>query len=97
MAKGYWIAHLTVVDPDRYKEYARKAGPFLMGRGARILVIGGAYEAVEGETRPRNLIVEFESYAAARDTYHSPEYAEIRKLREGATEGDLMIVEGFGG
>ncbi|MGE0231801.1 MAG: DUF1330 domain-containing protein [Flavobacteriaceae bacterium] len=95
MAKGYWVVHMTVLEKDGYRAYVREAQPFLAERGARFLVVGGRYEAVEGSAAPRHILVEFDSFDAAREAYHSPEYARIRKLREGACEADVLVVEGF--
>ncbi|HRD75720.1 MAG TPA: DUF1330 domain-containing protein, partial [Hyphomicrobiaceae bacterium] len=62
--------------------------------GARILVRGGRTEIVEGEGCARNIVLEFESFEAARAYAHSPEYAAARKLREGAGILDMVLVEG---
>ena len=86
---------MTVLEQDAYRSYVKAARPFLADRGARFLVVGGQYEAVEGAAQPRHIVIEFDSYDAARDAYHSPEYAEIRKLREGACDADILIVEGL--
>ncbi len=48
----------------------------------------------EGEGRARNIVIEFNDFASARAYLFSPEYAEARKLREGAGEIDLVAVEG---
>jgi uncharacterized protein (DUF1330 family) len=57
-------------------------------------VRGGKAEIAEGEGRARNVVIEFESFDAARKYAHSPEYAAARKLREGAGVIDIVIVEG---
>jgi uncharacterized protein (DUF1330 family) len=48
----------------------------------------------EGEGRQRNIVIAFDSFEAAQNYAHSPEYAEARKLRQGAGKIDIVIVEG---
>ncbi len=95
MAKGYWIARVDVDDLEQYKRYvAANARPFAM-YGAKFLVRGGRFEAPEGTSRSRNVVLEFPSYQAALDCYRSPEYQEAIKLRLPVSTGDLVIIEGY--
>jgi uncharacterized protein (DUF1330 family) len=97
MPKGYWIARIVVTDPDRYGAYA-KALPAVIERfGGRFLVAGGRFEAAEGEAKPRNVVITFNDYEAARTCWHSDEYAAVARLREGAAAVDVVIVEGVDG
>jgi hypothetical protein len=52
-------------------------------------VRGGRYEALEGKPRARNVVIEFDSYEAARAEYRSAEYKAARALREGAAEVEI--------
>jgi uncharacterized protein (DUF1330 family) len=92
--KAYWIARVTVSDPDRYKLYAESAPEAFRRYGAKILARGGRCEQMEGEGRPRNVVIEFSSYADAIACYNSPEYQAARAKRLGAGEADIVIVEG---
>lgn len=94
MAKGYWIGRITVHDPERYKDYVTTATPAYQEYGARFLVRGGNFEAVEGEPRPRNVVIEFDSFEKALACYNSPVYAEARKIRQEVADGELIVVEG---
>ncbi len=97
MAKGYWIARVDVADLDQYKKYvAANAAPFKK-YGARFLVRAGTFESMEGTNRSRNVVIEFPSYQAALECYRSPEYQEAVKLRLPASEGDLIVIEGYDG
>ncbi|WP_179379015.1 DUF1330 domain-containing protein [Jannaschia marina] len=97
MAKGYWIAHGRVDDAEKYDLYrAANAAP-LAEYGGRFLVRGGAREVREGEAKPRSVVIEFPSYEAALACYDSPGYQAARKLREGISESDLVIAEGWDG
>ena len=95
MPKGYIIARVTVEDAERYAEYAKGSSAAMQKYGARVLVRGGRCEALEGEARPRNVVIEFESYEQARAYYHSPEYQAAREHRVGVSQGEFLLVEGF--
>jgi uncharacterized protein (DUF1330 family) len=49
---------------------------------------------MEGEGRPRNVVIEFPSLQAAIDCYNSPEYQAAREKRIGAGIADIVLVEG---
>ena len=97
MAKGYWVGHVTVTDPEAYKAYVAANAKAFSKYGARFLVRGGQYASVEGMARQRHVVIEFPSYEAALACYHSPEYREALRLREPASEADLIVVEGYDG
>ena len=94
MPKAYWIAHVTVTDPDPYALYARGATAAFERHGARVLARGGQVESLEGESRPRNVVIEFDSLDAALACYRSPEYQAAKAHREGAGEAEILILEG---
>ena len=83
-----------MTDPDQYKHYAGDAPVAFKKYGAVFLARGGASEQMEGNGRPRNVVVEFPSLQAARDCYNSAEYQAARAKRIGAGEADIVIVEG---
>ena len=97
MAKGYWIAHVDVNDPEGYKAYVAANAEPLRKYGARFLVRGGRFEGVEGESRARNAVVEFPSYQAAVDCWQSPEYQRAIQLRKDVATADLIVIEGYDG
>ena len=95
MPKGYIIARIAVTDPETYKDYVALASVAMSKYGATVLARGGRSEALEGEARPRNVILEFESYDAARTYYYSPEYQQAVRKRTPASSGELVLVEGI--
>ncbi len=97
MAKGYWIAHVDVSDPEGYKEYQAANASAFRKYGARFLVRGGTSELPEGKLRSRHVILEFKDYATALACYHSPEYAAAIEKRKGKSSMDCVIVEGYDG
>ncbi|WP_395684820.1 DUF1330 domain-containing protein [Aestuariivirga sp.] len=94
MPKGYWIARVTVTDPDRYQHYASAAREAFERFGGSILARGGTHHQMEGEGRPRNVVIEFPSLEAARACYASPEYQAAKAKREGAGVAEIVLVEG---
>jgi uncharacterized protein (DUF1330 family) len=97
MAKGYWIAGVDVTDPEGYKEYVAANAAAFQKYGARFIVRGGRFEAPEGKPRSRNIVLEFKDYDTALACYHSPEYAAAKALRDGRSEANLIIIEGYDG
>ena len=94
MPKGYLIARVTVEDEEAYKLYAKGTLAAAEKYGARALVRGGRSEALEGEARPRNVVLEFSSFDQAKAYYHSPEYQAARQHRLGKSVGEFVVVEG---
>ncbi|MFS4438932.1 DUF1330 domain-containing protein [Paracoccaceae bacterium GXU_MW_L88] len=94
MPKAYWIAHVTVTNPDPYKLYAEGASEAFREFGAKVLARGGAVQQLEGEGHPRNVVIEFESMDQALACYHSEAYQNAKKHREGNGIANIMIVEG---
>ena len=94
MPKAYIVARVTVTDPEAYAEYAKGATEAIRKYGGRPLARGGAHEALEGEARARNVIIEFDSLEQAKRYYHSPEYQAAKAKRAGAAVGEFVAVEG---
>lgn len=93
--KAYWIAHVTVTDPDAYKGYQTLAPAAFAAHGARFLARGGAHEVMEGPMLDRHVVIEFPSLAAARACYGSAEYQAAKARRDGAATAHVVIVEGL--
>ena len=94
MPKGYVISRVDVTNPDAYARYAAAATKAIADHGGKPLARGGRWEALEGKARARNVVLEFESYDAARRYFHSEQYQAARGLREGAAEIEMVLVEG---
>lgn len=94
MPKGYLIARVTITNLEAYTEYMNDAMAPLRKYGGTVLVPGGTYEALEGEARALNVVIEFESFEQARRFYYSPEYQAAKAKRVGAAVGEFVAVEG---
>lgn len=97
MPKGYWVGRVDVTDADAYKAYVAANAKAFAKYGAKFLVRGGKHETVEGSSRARNVVLEFESFEKALACYHSPEYAEAMALRLPHATVDMIVVEGYDG
>src|SRR3954454_2597155 len=97
MAKGYWVVHIDVTDPQGYQAYIAANAEAFRKFGARFLVRGGSFACVEGRSRARNIIIEFPDYATALACYRSPEYTRALALRQGKADADIIVIEGYDG
>lgn len=93
--KAYWIAHVTVTNPEAYAGYQALAPAAFAAHGARFLARGGAHEVMEGPVLERHVVIEFPSLQAAKACYHSAEYQAARSRRDGAATAHVVIVEGL--
>ncbi len=93
--KAYWIAQVTVTDPEAYAGYQALAPVAFAAHGARFLARGGAHEVMEGPTLDRHVVIEFPSLQAAKACYTSSEYQAARARRDGAATAHVVIVEGL--
>lgn len=94
MPKGYVVARAIVTNPTAWGEYAAKASEAIKKYGGTVLARGGKMETAEGDGRPRNVIIEFESFEQAKTYAFSQDYDAARKLRAGAGQIDLVVIEG---
>ncbi len=94
MPHGYWIAHVSVSDTGAYLDYSSLVPDVLAGFGGRLIVRGGTQEVIEGEMRPRTIVVQFPDLATAKACYASPEYQTILPLRTRCALADVCIIEG---
>ena len=98
MAKGYWIAHVKVRNPERYKDYVAANALAFKKYNARFIIRGGKHETRAGDpSRDRHVVIEFESYDVARACYDSPEYKAAAVIRDEAADAEVVIVEGYDG
>ena len=97
MAKGYWIGRVDVHNEEGYKPYAAANLSIFKKFGGRYAVRGGKSTTVEGQSRSRNVVIEFRDYETALACYRSPEYQDNIKVRQPHSIADLIIIEGYDG
>jgi uncharacterized protein (DUF1330 family) len=92
---AYVFAQIEVTDPATYEEYRKQVLPVVTKYGGRFIVRGGKVDPKEGDWKPERMIgLEFPTMEQAQKWYHSPEYAPLITLRQKASKGKLIIVEG---
>jgi len=92
---AYVIVEVSIHDPGTYERYKSATPATLAAHGGKFIVRGGRTETLEGGWNPERLIVlEFESVEQARRWYDSEEYREPKKLRQSASTGRMVLVEG---
>ncbi len=94
MPKGYIIGHITVNDPEAYKEYVERDTPILQGLGGKFVIRGGQSQVMEGSAHDRHVVIEFPSYAEALAAYNDPAYQEVADIRRRTADSTIIVVEG---
>jgi uncharacterized protein (DUF1330 family) len=93
---AYVIVETDIHDPERYERYKAASPGSVAADGGRFLARGGELAVLEGDWSPKRLVIlEFESLAAARRWYESDRYQEVKKLRDGAADLRMVVVEGI--
>jgi len=95
---AYVIARVNITSPERYADYRALTPDAVAAFGGSFVVRGGAVETLEGpeETR-RVVVIRFDSMEKARQFYNSAQYQAAVKIRQEASEGELILVEGHEG
>ena len=92
---GYVIADVTVTDPETYADYRALTPGSIAAFDGRFLVRGGEHEVIAGGWQPGRLVLlEFDSPARAAAWYDSPAYVEARAIRQRASTGHMVHLEG---
>ena len=93
---AYMIAMTKMFDAQAMADgYGKAVLPLIRKFGGRYIVRGGKPELFEGSLDPRRtIIVEFPDMEALRAFWHSSEYAEVKKLRQGLAQLDVWSMPG---
>ena len=92
---AYVIVDIEVTDPAGFEEYRKQVPATVQKYGGRFLVRGGAMEVVEGDWRPKRVVVlEFPSMEQAKRWYDSEEYRAPKAVRLKTSRGRIILVEG---
>jgi uncharacterized protein (DUF1330 family) len=93
---AYVIVQAEITDWERFKEYLKETPGTLCPYGGKYIARNGEMTILEGnDSGKRIVIIEFPSLQKAREWYHSEEYQQVKKLREGAATGLLIAIEGI--
>jgi uncharacterized protein (DUF1330 family) len=93
---AYLFVNVTISDPVRFRDYAVANTALVAKLGGKYLVLGSEGDELEGAALiGKKVISEWPSREAALAYWHSPEYAEIKKLRADICEAQVMIFDGL--
>ena len=93
---AYVIVDLEVKNAAALDNYRAKVPDTIAKYGGRFLVRGGAHEVIEGNWRPKRVVVlEFPSMDALKRWYDSADYKPLIAERKAAAATDLIAVEGL--
>lgn len=93
---AYVIADIEITDPAGYEEYRSKVPATIAQYGGKYIARGGKVESLEGGWAPKRVaLLEFPTLGQAQKWYRSAEYAPLIKIRQKASRGRVILVEGL--
>lgn len=93
---AYFIVRIDAKNPALLKDYQAAVPPILKKYRGKFIARGGPTITLEGPEESRRIvIIEFPDVSDAKAFYHSPEYTEARKLREGVAVMEAITVAGI--
>ena len=89
------IVNDEITDEGTFSEFRERVGATVEANGGRYLVRSGNAELIEGNWSPgRMVVIEFDDANAARGWLNSPEYTELKRIRQRSANASLILVEG---
>ena len=96
---AYMIVTAKISDRDKFiSGYGQAAGALVSQFGGRYLLMGPGAELLEGDfgEGASMVISEWPDKDAAKRFWNSPEYQEVKKLREGIADCQVLLIEAPG-
>jgi uncharacterized protein (DUF1330 family) len=93
---AYMIVTAKVKDRDAFiNGYGAAAGKLVVQFGGKYVLRGPGAELLEGDfgEGASMVISEWPDKAAVRSFWNSPEYAEVKKLRQGIADVQVVVIE----
>ncbi|SIN59738.1 Uncharacterized conserved protein, DUF1330 family [Parasphingorhabdus marina DSM 22363] len=94
---AYMIVTASIKDRDAFiSGYGAAAGALVEKMGGKYLLRGPGAELLEGDfgDGASMVISEWPDKAAARAFWNSAEYQDVKKLREGIADCQVLLIEG---
>ena len=92
---AYFIAHITVTDPEVYQKYLDECDAVLAQYQGWYLAVDDAPMKVEGELPfTRTVLIGFDTVEQASAWYHSEEYQRILRHRLRSSRSVAQIIAG---
>jgi|JI10StandDraft_1071094.scaffolds.fasta_scaffold17962_4 uncharacterized protein (DUF1330 family) len=93
---GFSVVDIDVRDAEPFSRYVQGHMPSLAAAGGQFLAAGGRIEVIEGQWRPRRVILHrWPSTQAFRDWYASEAYRPWKELRHSASSANVALVAGL--
>lgn len=93
---AYIIVEVDVHDGEMYENYKKLTPDSLLPYGGKFVVRGGGTETLEGDWKPKRLVVlQFPSKDLAKQWWSSPEYTPAKEIRQRSAGTKMIVVEGF--
>ncbi len=89
---AYIIVSYDIDDPKGYEAYVPLAVSLLQKHGGDVLVADYEVQSLEGQARKANVVLRFESEAAALGWYNDPEYGPAKDIRVATTSNATMVL-----
>ena len=93
---AYLIVRLKITDEDKIARYREVTPPILEKYKGKFIAKDSNVTTLEGKKEFRRVvIIEFPSMVEAKSFYHSIEYQEAIKVREGGADVEFIAVDGI--
>jgi len=93
---AYFIAHITVTDPNVYQKYLDECDAVLAQYQGWYLAVDDTPMTVEGALPfTRTVLIGFDTMEQASAWYHSEDYQSILRHRLAGSQSTAQIVEGL--
>jgi len=93
---AYMIVTAKISDREKFVSgYGKSAGGLVEQFGGHYILMGPGAELLEGEfgSGASMVISEWPDKESAKRFWNSPEYAEVKKLREGIADCQVLLIE----
>jgi uncharacterized protein (DUF1330 family) len=92
---AYVIAMVNITDPEKYNKYSAKATVASQKYGGQFVVRGGNPAVLEGSLPYQRVVVnQFATREQAVKFYQSMEYQDAKSERLGASDFNMVVVDG---
>ena len=93
----YLLADVDIHDNQTFAEYAKKSQDIIKKYGGRYLIRGGKIDHMEGKwPLERVILLEFNDIEKLNECFNSPEYLQIKPIRERSSSSKAVILQGIG-
>ena len=90
---AYYIAQISIVDSDLYKEVQQRFADVFAKYSGRVLAADPNFQVIDGSVDcDRVVVIEFPSAQELLAWYESPEYQESVEMRRRAARANIVLV-----